>query len=142
MLLTIVWRHFILSNLAGLLRDILIGMAFGTGAELDAYKAAARIPELLFNLVAGGALASAFLPAFTGFLTRDDSENAWFLASSIANLVFVILTLLGVITAIFAPQIVRYILAPGFTDEGQITLTITLLRIMMPSAVIFGFSGQ
>ncbi len=137
----VVMMAFILSNLAGLLRDILIGMTFGTGAELDAYKAAARIPELLFNLVAGGALASAFLPAFTGFLTRDDSENAWFLASSIANLVFVILTLLGVIAAIFAPQIVRYILAPGFTDEGQIILTVTLLRIMMPSAVIFGISG-
>jgi len=134
---------FIISNLVGVVRGIAITDAFGTSAQLDSFNAANRIAELLFNLVAGGALGSAFIPSFTGFITRDDRAGAWRLASGVINLVFLALILISAIAWVFAPQIVRdglYLLVPG-SDPVQEALTISLLRIMLPSVVIFGLSG-
>jgi len=138
-----VMAAFVLSNLTGLLRQILVSRAFGTGVEIDAFNAAARLPDLLFSLVAGGALASAFIPTFTGFLTQDDQQGAWKLASSIVNLVALILSLTSLLVAIFAPQVVRhglYVLIPTLDPQRQL-LTVSLLRIMLVSSVIFGVSG-
>lgn len=133
---------FVISNLAGLVRQILVANAFGTGAEMEAFNAANRVAETLFNLVAGGALASAFIPTFTGLLTREDRRGAWQLVSGVTNLALLILTLAAALTAIFAPQIVRHILAPGFSaDPAKEALTVSLMRVMLPSAVIFGISG-
>ena len=67
---SVVMAGLALSSLAGLVTTMLVSRAFGTQADLDAFYAANRLPELLFLLMAGGALASAFVPAFTGFLTR------------------------------------------------------------------------
>lgn len=132
----------VLSNLIGLLRQILVADAFGTGGDIDAFNAANRVSETLFYLVAGGALASAFIPTFTSLLTREDRKGAWHLASSIFNLILVIITVAALLAAYFAPQIVRYVLAPGFADNPQVeALTISLLRLMLPSAVIFSISG-
>jgi putative peptidoglycan lipid II flippase len=138
-----VMAAFVLSNLTGLLRQILVSRAFGTGVEIDAFNAAARLPDLLFSLVAGGALASAFIPTFTGFLTQEDQPGAWKLASSIVNLVTLVLSLTSLLVAIFAPQVVRhglYALIPTLDPQRQI-LTVSLLRIMLVSSVIFGISG-
>jgi len=133
---------FIFSQLAGLIRRILVAQAFGAYIELDAFIAANRVSETLFNLIAGGALGSAFIPTFTALLAKGEKKSAWRLASSIANLVVIILTFLGSIAFIFAPQIVRYTLAPGFADTPQILqLTVNLLRIQLLSAVLFGLSG-
>src|SRR6185503_15980862 len=71
-----VMAAFVLSNLIGLVRQMLVSRAFGTGTELDSFTAAQRLTDVLFNLVAGGALASAFIPTFTGFLTKDDHAGA------------------------------------------------------------------
>lgn len=131
---------FVLSQLVGLARYILIGDRFGTQAENDAFLAGIRLTDLVFNLVAGGALASAFVPTFTGFLAHRDSTGAWRLASAIVNLVLLVLAGLALLSAIFAPFIVRTILAPKFPPEQQ-ALTVALLRVMLPSAVIFGVSG-
>lgn len=136
-----VMAAFIISNLIGLARQILVAKAFGTGPAMDAFTAANRIPETLFNLVAGGALGSAFIPTFTGLLAQDKREKAWKLASAITNLVFLTVTVVAAIAAIFAPQVVR-VLAPGvIADPAQMSLTISLTRLMLPSAVIFGLSG-
>jgi putative peptidoglycan lipid II flippase len=129
------------SSVVGLVTTMLVSRAFGTSAELDAFYAANRLTEILFNLMAGGALASAFVPTFTGFLTHEDHERAWKLASSVANLVLLALTLVSVLVTILAPWLVRHILAPGFEDTTQIELTINLLRVMLLSSVIFGISG-
>jgi len=134
---------FIISNLVGVVRGIVITDAFGTSAELDSFNAANRIAELLFNLVAGGALGSAFIPSFTGFLTRKDRPGAWRLASGVINLVFLALILISGLAWVFAPQIVReglFLLVPD-SDPVQEVLTISLLRIMLPSVMIFGVSG-
>lgn len=133
---------FIISNLAGLTRQILVANAFGTDADMEAFNAANRVAETLFNLVAGGALSSAFIPIFTTILAKNDRSRAWRLASAVANLVFIITVLVGIAAAIFAPWVVRNILAPGFaSDPIKENLTIALMRLMLPSAVIFGLSG-
>ncbi|MFC1997218.1 murein biosynthesis integral membrane protein MurJ [Chloroflexota bacterium] len=132
----------VLSNLANLVSLILMGTSFGTKGEMDAFLAANRVSETLFVLMAGGALGSAFIPTFTGLLTKGKREKAWKLASAIANLVLIILTLAAVLAAIFAEPLVRYVLAPGFAGNPAIeALTVDLLRVMLPSAVIFGLSG-
>lgn len=132
----------VISNLTGLLRQILVAGAFGTQADIDAFNAANRVSETLFTLIAGGALASAFIPVFTSLITHEKRRAAWKLASSVANLILIALILAGILAAIFAPWIVRNILAPGFVDNpAQEQLTVTLLRLMLPSAILFGLSG-
>lgn len=133
---------FAIGQVFGLIRRVLVANAFGTSAELDAFLAANRVAETLFNLVAGGALGSAFIPTFTGLLARKEQEAAWKLASGVANLVLLTLTALSALAALFAPQIVSYALAPGFAAEpSQLALTVSLMRIQLASAILFGLSG-
>jgi len=129
-------------QLAGLARGILVANTFGASLELDAFFAANRVSETLFLLVAGGALGSAFIPTFAGLLAKDEKDSAWRLASSLANAVTLSLSLLAALIALFAPQVVRYALAPGLsTDPELFSLTVALLRIQLISAVLFGLGG-
>src|SRR5437588_4630935 len=73
------------SRILGALRTTAIGGAFGTPPELDAYYVGNRIPDLIFQLVAGATLASAFIPTFVHVRTRRGAEAAWRLASSVLN---------------------------------------------------------
>ena len=127
-------------QIAGLVRGILVARTFGASPELDAFVAANRVSETLFLLVAGGALGSAFIPTFTGLIAKDDRISAWRLASSIANAVTLTLSLLALLIAFFAPQVVHYAL--GLSSDPEIfALTISLLRIQLVSAVLFGLGG-
>lgn len=130
---------FVLSNLVGLIRQVLIAQTFGTSRVLDAFTAAQRFPDILFNLVAGGALASAFIPAFTGLLTREDRAGAWRLASGVMNLVLGVMTVVSLLSAAFAPDIIR--LTAGGLSAAEQDLAAQLLRILLASPVIFGVSG-
>ncbi len=131
----------VFGQVMSLLRSMLVARAFPIG-ELDAFYAANRVSETLFTLIAAGVLGSAFLPTFTGFLVKGEKPAAWKLAVSIANLVTLSLSLLAVISAIFAPQIARYLLAPGlFYNFTLYHLTIDLLRIQLISSVLFGLGG-
>jgi len=132
---------FVFAKLVALLSSLLLARAFGTSSELDAHNAANQFSDTLFNLVAGGALASAFIPTFTTLLAREERKNAWRLASAIINLVLIVLTVLSILGAVFAPWVVRHLLASGFTDPAQQALTIHLLRIQLLSPIIFGMSG-
>ncbi len=131
---------FVLSNLVGLVRQMLISDAFGTDRAIDAFYIAVAFPDLIFSLVAGGALSSAFIPMFTSFLAREEREAAWRLAASITNLVLVFLTFLSVISGILALPIVQHILAPD-SNLSQQLLASQLLRILLISPAIFGVSG-
>ncbi|MHB0968016.1 MAG: murein biosynthesis integral membrane protein MurJ [Bellilinea sp.] len=138
-----VMAAFILTQLLGLVRTFIIYRAFGTGEQLDSFTAANRVAELLFTLMAGGALGSAFIPTFTGMLAREDRAGAWKLASSIANLLLLVLTAVAALAWVFAPQIVHYalfVLAPN-QPTGQEQLTVALLQLLLPTVVIFGLSG-
>ncbi len=129
-------------QLAGLARGIIVANTFGASPELDAFFAANRVSETLFLLVAGGALGSAFIPTFTGLLAKDETDSAWRLASALANTVTLTLSLLAALIALFAPQVVRFALAPGFSTDPQLfSLTVSLLRIQLISAVLFGLGG-
>ncbi|GJQ34618.1 MAG: putative lipid II flippase MurJ [Anaerolineaceae bacterium] len=137
-----VMAAILFGQLMGLARGILVARAFGASPELDAFFAANRVSETLFLLVAGGALGSAFIPTFTGLLARDEKDSAWRLASSLANAVTLTLSLLAALIALFAPQVVRFALAPGLSADPQLfALTISLLRIQLISAILFGLGG-
>ncbi|MCS6843005.1 MAG: murein biosynthesis integral membrane protein MurJ [Caldilineales bacterium] len=134
---------FAVSRLLGLLREMVIGARFGTGAELDAYLAAFRLPDLIFYLAAGGALGSAFIPVFAASLARSsdaDRAHAWRLASAVVNLVLLVTTALAALAALLARPLVVGVIAPGFAPEQQ-ALTVALMRIMLLAPVIFGVSG-
>jgi len=132
----------VIGQIAGLIRGVLVARTFGAAPELDAFFYANRVSETLFLLVAGGALGSAFIPTFTGFLAKGDGASAWTLASSLARLVTLALSGLAILAALFAPQIVRYALAPGFANNPALfSLTVNLLRIQLISAILFGLGG-
>jgi putative peptidoglycan lipid II flippase len=135
---------FLLANIVGLVRQILILDRFGAGPEVDALVAGQRLPDILFNLVAGGALASAFVPSFTAFLTRNDAGAAWRLASGVMTLAAAALVVLSALAAWQAPAVITYVLAAGFAtpgNEAQFALSVRLLRILLISPAIFGVSG-
>lgn len=130
----------VFSSLVGLVRQILITRAFGADQALDAFYAANRLPEILFSLVAGGALASAFIPTFTGFLEKKKRADAWQLASAVANLVTLVLIVVCALAWLLAPQLVANVLAPEFSAVQQ-SLTVELLRIQLITPILFGLSG-
>jgi len=131
----------VLSSVVGLLRSVLVTRAFGTSAVFDAFSTANRVPDVLFNLMAGGALASAFIPTYTGFLVAEKRKAADRLASAIGSWIFILLAAGAGLCEVIAPQLVRYILAPSYTDPRQIQTTISLLRILLLCPTVFGISG-
>jgi len=135
-----VMAAFLVSRLLGLARELIIGQQFGTSGDLDAYLAAFRVPDLLFQLIAGGALASAFIPTFSSFLATEDEGDAWFLMSNVVNFLLVVLSLLSLLAAWLAPSLVASVVAPGFPPERQ-ALTVRLMRMMLISPAVFGVSG-
>ena len=136
----LVMVFFVLSRFTGLAREIIVGAQFGTSGELDAYLAAFRLPDLLFQLVAGGALGSAFIPTFAGFWVKGEHRAAWLLFSHVLNGITLILIALAGLGVIFAEPLVANIIAPGFSAEQQV-LTANLMRWMLLSTIVFGASG-
>jgi putative peptidoglycan lipid II flippase len=127
------------SRLLGWVRLLVIGSEFGASRELDAYFAAFRIPDAIFQLVVAGALSAALIPVFSSYRARGQEAEAWRLASSVINLVMIALTALSILMAILAPILVP-IVAPGF-DEPTTELTIRLTRIMLISPVLIGMGA-
>jgi len=137
---TIVMLFFVASRVLGLIRDMVISHQFGTSRELDAYLAAFNLPDLIFNIVAGGALGSAFIPTFSALLAQNDAVRAWRLATAIIQLMFGLLTLICIALAIFASEIAALTVARGFAPAEQ-RLTADLMRWMLITPIIFGISG-
>ena len=129
----------IASRVLGLLRDRILAGQFGAGDTLDAYYAAFRIPDLIYNLVIIGALSAAFIPVFTQLITEKKEEDGWKLSSGILSLQICITGVLLIILAIFTPQLM-HLVTPGFSGE-KMDLTITLTRIMFLSPFLLGISG-
>ena len=118
------------SRVLGLVREQVYAALFGGGALMDAFTAAFRIPNLLRDLFAEGALSTAFVTVFSKTVTRGGHEAAWRLANKVATLAAVTLGLICVAGIVFSPQLVAAI-APFFTP-AKAALTITLTRIMFP----------
>lgn len=130
---------FVLSRVVGLVRESVISAVFGNGLEFDAYVAASQPPETLFFVIAGGALGSAFIPTFAGYLEKARREEAWRMANTVIGLVTLIMAVTAGLFALFARPIVAA-LAAGWTPEKQ-ALTASLMQIMLISPVIFAISG-
>jgi putative peptidoglycan lipid II flippase len=126
----------------GFLRQRVIALRFGTSAELDAFTAANGIPELLFTMLAGGALAFAFIPVYTQLLTQDEGTQSNLLLSRVINTILLLVGSLGTLLAIFAPTLVSapWGVGPSFPPETQ-TLTAELMRVLFISTVIFAASS-
>jgi len=127
------------SRILGWIRLLVIGSQFGATSDLDAYFAAFRIPDAIFQLVVAGALSAALIPVFSSYRARGDEDEAWKLASSIINLVLIALIVISVLMAIFAPFFVP-IVAPGF-DQPTTDLTVKLTQIMLISPVLIGMGA-
>ena len=133
---------FALDKGVAFVRQVIIAQQFGLSAELDAFNVANNLPDMLFALISGGALAMAFIPVLSEVLNRDGQKAAWDLFSRIANLAFLVTAGLAVVVLIFAPQIVRSEvgIAPGFGTPQQ-DLVIDLMRLNLVATLIFSISG-
>lgn len=136
----IIVAAYILSGILGIVRQMVLSATFGAGLELDSFYAALRLPETLFMLIAGGALGSAFIPVFSGFLADDEQKAAWQLASTVFSLVGIVATMAAIMGLVLARPIVIYLLLPG-SDAREHDLTIELMQIMLGTVVIFSLSG-
>jgi putative peptidoglycan lipid II flippase len=129
------------SLVVGLIRQRIIATRFGTSAELDAFTAANGIPELLFTMLAGGALAFAFIPVYSELKGRNKGE-AHRLFSQVVNTILLLTGSLGLLLALIAPTLVsaRWGIGPNFPPEIQ-SLTADLMRVLLLSTVIFAASS-
>ncbi len=133
------------SRIIGLLRDRTFTTLFGAGDTFDAFIAAFRIPDLIFNLVVIGALSAAFIPMFTEKMIsgKQGTKEAYRFALSVLNLMGIGIGILSALYILLAPVIVPF-LTPGFTGE-KLALTIQLSRIMALQpfllAISFVYSG-
>ncbi len=129
------------SRVLGLVREQVFAVSFGAGKELDAYVTAFRIPNLLRDLFAEGALSAAFVAIFTQEIERKNEASAWRLASLVVNTLAVVVGGLCLLGIWFAPAIVRA-MAPGFAEEpGKIELTVHLTRIMFPFLLLVALAA-
>jgi putative peptidoglycan lipid II flippase len=129
----------LISRLLGLVRDRLFASTFGAGDALDAYYAAFRLPDLIFNLLVLGALSAAFIPVFSEKLARREESEAWELANSLLNITLITMAVIAGIIFVAALPLTA-VLAPGF-DPGKRELTAQLTQIMLLSPLLFGASS-
>lgn len=130
---------FLASGVLGFVRTAVLSAQFGTHPAHDAFLAAQRLPELIFVLVAGGALGSSFIPIFARVREQDPSQ-AWRFASAVMTLSALAAGLLGLIVALFAQPLVEFALYPGRSPAEQ-QLAADLMRLMMVTPFIFSISG-
>ena len=131
---------FIASRILGLLRTSLFAAVFGATTTSDAFLQAFLVPDLIFNIIAGGALSSAFIPVFTQYIVGEhDEKTAWHITSSLLNIIVAIMSGFALLAFIFAPWIVP-LYNPGLSkiNPQELNLIISLSRIMLLQSVILG----
>ncbi len=133
---------FGLEKALGFIRQVLVSRTFGRSIELDAFNAANNIPDMLFALISGGALAMALIPVLSEYMETKGRTQAWDVFSRIANLVFLVTSSLSILVAIFATQLIRWNIgiAPGFDPEQQ-NLVADLMRMNLIATLFFSMAG-
>jgi putative peptidoglycan lipid II flippase len=127
------------SRILGLVREQVCAALFGGGGMMDAFTAAFRIPNLLRDLFAEGALSTAFVTTFSKTIAREGDAAAWRLANKVATLTLLVLGALCVLGMVFSAQLVALI-APGF-DTSKAELTALLTRIMFPFILLVSLAA-
>ncbi|MEP7273174.1 MAG: murein biosynthesis integral membrane protein MurJ, partial [Acidobacteriota bacterium] len=126
------------SRVLGLVREVVFASYFGAGFATDAFFIAFRVPNLLRDLFAEGALSAAFVTTFSKTLVRDGEKAAWRLANLVSNGLIAVLLPIVVAGVIFAPEVVLLLIKPTRTlsDPAAASLTfdlaVRMTRIMFP----------
>jgi putative peptidoglycan lipid II flippase len=136
----IVAGGYLLSRVLGLARDVIILGQFGTGREIDAYRASFGILDLIYLVVAGGALGSAFIPIFSGYLAKKQEQEAWRLANALLNLALIALLAACALIALLADPLVALTIGSGFDPEKR-ALTAHILRLLLVQPALLGIGG-
>jgi putative peptidoglycan lipid II flippase len=135
----IVSGAFLVSRILGWVRLVVFAHVFPAGSDLDVFFAAFRLPDLMFQLVAAGALSSAVIPVVSSLLATDETARAWRVVSTIANLMLLGLLVLGLVVLVAAPAIIPLI-TPDFT-QGQWDQTVALTRVMVLSPIFLALGS-
>jgi putative peptidoglycan lipid II flippase len=132
------------SRVFGLVREMVFAYFFGASKSFanDAYVIAFRIPNLLRDLFAEGALSSAFVTVFSDYLVTKDEKEAFRLSNLVATTLIVVLGILVVLGVIFAPQVVMAIAGGLHDNKEKFDLTVRLTRIMMPFILVVALAAQ
>ncbi len=136
----IVALGYLLSRLLGVIRDIFITAQFGTAPVVDAYRAAFAIPDLLYLVIAGGALGTALIPVFQQRKSTSTAAEAWQLANSVITIALPLLVGAATIALIWAEPLVQMTTARGFTPELQLQ-TAHLMRMLLIQPILLGIGG-
>ncbi len=130
-----------LASILGYARQIVISSSFGFGIDSDAYYAAFTIPDLIYNVLVGGGLSSAFIPVFSSYLADNNEDEGFRMASTILNIVALVSGIASLIGLIFAPQLLPFIV--NFSKGGQpfFDLTVRLTRIMFFQSFFMCLTG-
>jgi len=136
---SIIGIFVMISRVLGLLRETLFAYFFGAGALASVFINAFRIPNLLRDLFAEGALSTAFVTTFSKVAHQKGDKEAFRLASLVLNALAIILGLIVILGIIFSPQIVQLI-ASGFSPENKELMTV-LLQIMFPFILLVSFAA-
>jgi len=127
------------SRILGLARDQIFAALFGGGRVMDAFTIAFRIPNLLRDLFAEGALSTAFVTVFSKTVATSGEPDAWRLANKIATLTALVLSAITLLGIVCAPWLVS-VLAPGFAGD-KAALTVTLTRVMYPFILLVSLAA-
>jgi putative peptidoglycan lipid II flippase len=133
----------LLSRVLGLVRDAIIAGKFGGTDLTDAYRMAFSVPDLLFFLIAGGALSSAFIPVFSEYLHTDREDDAWHVFSVVATVMSIVTIVFIALAMIFAEPLVR-LTGPGLAGRPTphlVELTAYMSRIVLPTQFAFFVGG-
>jgi putative peptidoglycan lipid II flippase len=120
------------SRILGLVRDQVLASIFGAGNEMDAFIVAFRIPNLVRDLFAEGAMSAAFVPTFTRHLTRYGKRDAWRLGSNVISVLLLVTGVIVVFGIVFARPIVELYAHDYAAVPGKIELTVRLTRVALP----------
>jgi putative peptidoglycan lipid II flippase len=126
-----------LSRITGIIRDIGRTALFGRDWHTDAYVSAFSIPDLIYFLASGGALSAGFVPVFTGYLTKGEDEKAMRTFRVLMTYLGLLLLSLIVAFEVLAPQLVALLFPGMVSDEQKFTLTVRLVRILLPAQFFF-----
>ncbi len=124
------------SRVLGLVRDQVLAARFGAGNEMDAFIVAFRIPNLVRDLFAEGAMSAAFVPTFTRQLTLHGKREAWRLGNNVLNALLLVTGVVVTLGVIFAHPIVATYAADYAAVPGKLELTVRLTRVMLPFLVL------
>ncbi|PIS09311.1 murein biosynthesis integral membrane protein MurJ [Candidatus Beckwithbacteria bacterium CG10_big_fil_rev_8_21_14_0_10_34_10] len=136
---TVIMVNVAASRILGLIRDRLLASYFGSSATLGVYFAAFRLPDMIFQLLVMGALATAFIPVMTSLISKKKKELAWQVASSVLNIGLVGFFVLSIFICFYAKKLSQLI-APGFNQE-ELVLMANLTRVMIVAQFFFILSN-